>query len=149
VAVSFRNVEVPDGAPVDRWPYEALVAAIERGTVTDWARLTREMRREPWGPVARQVELYLGYAQPWGVGPLLQRALASARDQAAADERAAVAAEVASLVERSGLSLTEFASRIGTSRTRLSTYRTGRVVPSAALLVRMRRLADREGPSGV
>jgi DNA-binding transcriptional regulator YiaG len=147
VAVVFRNVDVRPDAPVREWPYEALVAAIERGTIGDWARVTRELRGDPWGPVARQVELYLSYAQPWGVGPLLERALASSRAQTAADERAAVAAEVRSLVDRSGLGLAEFASRIGTSRTRLSTYRSGRVTPSAALMVRMRRLAQRDANS--
>jgi hypothetical protein len=143
VSVRFRNVEVPEGAPVDSWPYEALVTARERGSVTDWSRLTSRIRRDPWGPVARQVELYLSYEMPWGVGPLLQRAVSAARAVAEADERAAVAAEVRSLVEQSGLSASEFALRIGTSRSRLSTYRTGRVTPSAALLVRMRRLVDR------
>lgn len=142
MAVAFRNVDVPDGASVDQWPYEALVTVIERGTVGDWARLTRRIRHDPWGPVARQVELYLSYAQPWGVGPLLDRAVRSARADAVAEERAAVAAEVRALVDRSGLSAAEFASRIGTSRSRLSTYRNGRVTPSAALLLRMRRLVD-------
>ncbi len=144
MVVAFRNVEVRPGAPVREWPYEALVAIIERGTISDWAHVTRELRGDPWGPVARQVELYLSYAQPWGVGPLLERTLASARQQAAADERAAVADEVRALVDLSGLSLSEFASRIGTSRTRLSTYRSGRVTPSAALMVRMRRLVHRD-----
>ncbi len=143
MSVRFRNVEVPVDAPVEQWPYEALIAAIERGTISDWARLTRQIREDPWGPVARQVELYLSYAQPWGVGPLLERALSSARTDAQADERAAIAADVRALVEQSGLSPTEFASRIGTSRSRLSTYRNGRVTPSAALLLRMRRLVER------
>lgn len=42
----------------------------------------------------------------------------------------------------SGLSRAEFASRVGTSASRLSTYVSGRVTPSAALLLRMRRVAD-------
>jgi transcriptional regulator with XRE-family HTH domain len=42
----------------------------------------------------------------------------------------------------SGLSRAEFAARIGTSPSRLSTYATGKVVPSAAMLVRMRRQAS-------
>jgi DNA-binding transcriptional regulator YiaG len=141
MSVAFRNVDVPPDADVDEWPYEALVTVIERGTIGDWARVTGEMRRDPWGPVTRQVEQYLSYAQPWGVGPLLQRAITAARHAAESAERAEVAAEVRALVEQSGLSATELASRIGTSRTRLSTYRTGRVTPSAALLVRMRRVA--------
>lgn len=143
MSVSFRNVDVPDAAPVHQWPYEALVTAIERGTIRDWARVSREVRRDPWGPVARQVELYLSYSRPWGVGALFERVLSAARADAEADERATVAAEIRSLVERSGLSPSEFASRIGTSRSRLSTYRTGRVTPSAALLLRMRRLVER------
>lgn len=142
MSLAFRNVEVLPNTPVELWPYEALVTAIERGTVTDWATLSRAIRLDPWGPVARQVELYLSYARPWGVGPLLVRVIASARAHSEADERAAVAAEVRSLVEQSGLSPSEFALRIGTSRTRLATYRNGRVTPSAAVLVRMRRVVD-------
>jgi transcriptional regulator with XRE-family HTH domain len=51
-----------------------------------------------------------------------------------------VGAEIRSLLDRSGLSQQDFADRIGTSRSRLSTYRSGKVVPSAAFLVRMRRV---------
>jgi transcriptional regulator with XRE-family HTH domain len=47
-------------------------------------------------------------------------------------------------VKRSGLSRAAFASRIGTSASRLSTYSSGKVIPSATLLLRIRRLADRE-----
>lgn len=145
MAVGFRNVDTSPDAPVAQWPYEGLVAAIERGTISDWARVSQELRADPWGPVARQVEQYLSYSRPWGVGPLLERALKAARQQAADQERAAVATEVRELIESSGLSLTEFASRIGTSRSRLSTYRSGRVTPAATLLVRMRGVARRAG----
>jgi transcriptional regulator with XRE-family HTH domain len=48
---------------------------------------------------------------------------------------------VQGLVARSGLSKQGFAERIGTSRSRLSTYMSGQVVPSATLMVRMRRVA--------
>lgn len=147
MAVAFRNVEVPDDAPVGQWPYEALVSAIERGTIREWARLTSHIRDDPWGSVARQVEQYLSYGDAWGVVPLLRRRIAAARAEAEADDKAAVAAEVCALVERSGLRATEFASRIGTSRTRLSTYQRGRVTPSAALLRRMQRVAEQSAPS--
>jgi transcriptional regulator with XRE-family HTH domain len=52
-----------------------------------------------------------------------------------------VTSEVRDLVASSGLSKQDFAGRIGTSRSRLSTYLSGRVVPSATLMVRMRRAA--------
>jgi transcriptional regulator with XRE-family HTH domain len=48
---------------------------------------------------------------------------------------------VRTLVAGSGLSKRDFAERIGTSRSRLSTYLSGKVVPSATLMVRMRRVA--------
>ena len=141
MGVAFRNVDVDPSAPVERWPYEAIVTVIERGTLEDWLILIRAITADPWGPVARQVEDYLTYEKPYGVGPLLTRAIARARRQAEATERALVAEEVGQLVEQSGLSLTEFASRMGTSVSRLSTYRSGRVTPSAALMTRMRRVS--------
>ncbi|MDR1151363.1 MAG: helix-turn-helix domain-containing protein [Bifidobacteriaceae bacterium] len=41
----------------------------------------------------------------------------------------------------SGLTAREFARRLGTSESRLSTYATGKVTPSATLLIRMENLA--------
>jgi DNA-binding transcriptional regulator YiaG len=148
MTVAFRNVEVPAGMPVSAWPYEAIVTVIERGSISDWAVLTREIRLDPWGPVARQVEEYLSYEWPTGVAALLQRAVESARVEATAAERAEVAREVGALLRRSALTSRGFAERIGTSASRLSTYRTGRVTPSAALLVRMRRVVDHLGRGG-
>lgn len=143
MTLAFRNVDVDPGRPVDDWPYEAIVTVIERGTLADWLLLTRAIDDDPWGPVARQVEDYLGYESPYGVGPLLGRAIERSRHQAEDRERSAVAEEVAHLVARSGLSMAELASRAGTSRTRLSTYRSGRVVPSATMLHRIRHTVTR------
>lgn len=138
----FRNVAVDPDSSVDTWPYEAIVTVIERGTFSDWLLLTRAIGAEPWGVVARQVEDYLSYESPYGVGPLLTRAIARARREAEEAERAAVAGEVRRLVSDSGLTTAEFASRIGTSRSRLSTYRTGRVVPAATMMHRMRHVSQ-------
>lgn len=143
MSVAFRNVDVDPHTPPETWPYEALVTVIERGTVTDWVRLTRAIDEEPWGVVARQVEEYLAYESPYGVGPLLARAIARARQEAESRERAEVAAEVRGLVEASGLSVADLARRVGTSRSRLSTYRSGRVTPSAAMMIRLRHTVSR------
>lgn len=142
MTVAFRNVDVDPDAPVDTWPYEAVVTVIERGTIGDWLLLTRAIDADPWGVVAREVEDYLSYESPYGVGPLLARAVARARRQAEEAERAAVADEVRRLVAASGLTTAEFAARIGTSRSRLSTYRSGRVVPSATMMHRMRQVSE-------
>lgn len=45
-------------------------------------------------------------------------------------------------VAASGLSMRQFAGGLGTSPSRFSSYRTGRVAPSAAFLVRAERIAD-------
>lgn len=85
----------------------------------------------------------LSHSRPYGTAELIEGLLERARRDAAADEREEVAAEVRQIVARSGLGRAELAARIGTSASRLSTYLNGKVTPSAALMVRMRRLADR------
>ena len=45
-------------------------------------------------------------------------------------------------VAASGLSMRQFAHALGTSPSRFSSYRTGRVAPSAAFLLRAERIAN-------
>lgn len=59
-----------------------------------------------------------------------------------ATDRAAVAAEMRDAVRRSGITQAAFARRLGTSASRLSTYVTGAVVPSAVTYRRALRVAD-------
>jgi DNA-binding transcriptional regulator YiaG len=143
VALQFRNVDADPSWPVERWPYEALVTAIDRGLLPHWRRIASAVRRDPWGKVARSIEDYAGYAEPSGGLTLLLRAVARARKDAEAADVADVAAQVRELVAASGLSRADFAAAIGTSTSRLSTYCTGAVTPSAALMVRMARVARR------
>lgn len=140
----FRNVDASPDDPVAEWPIEGIQAALERGSLTYWRRLVKAIQAEPWGRVARRVEGVLAYSRPYGVANLMERVIADAREAAEADERRAVAAEISCLVAESGLSRADFASRIGTSASRLSTYVNGKVTPSASLLVRMREVAERE-----
>jgi transcriptional regulator with XRE-family HTH domain len=139
--LTFRNVSASPDDPVEQWPQEAIQAALERGSLSHWQRLAEAIRAEPWGPVARRVEEVLTYSRPYGVANAMERIVARAREAAEANERQAVAAEVARLIDESGLTRAEFASRIGTSTSRLSTYATGKVTPSAGLLLRTRRVA--------
>ncbi|MGF1664377.1 MAG: helix-turn-helix domain-containing protein [Kineosporiaceae bacterium] len=81
------------------------------------------------------------HSRPYGVAEAMEEVVARARARPERDERAEVAREVREVVARSGFTSTEFARRIGTSRSRLSTYASGRVVPSAALMVRIRHVA--------
>lgn len=139
--VAFRNV---DASPVDdvrTWPYEALVAVIDRGLVPDWQPIFAELRRSPWGRVARRVEHYLSYREPGPASTLFALAVENTRAQVDRADRAEAAARVRKAVDHSGLTKAEFAQLVGTSASRLSTYLNGKVTPSAAMLIRIERTA--------
>jgi DNA-binding transcriptional regulator YiaG len=144
VALAFRNLTITPEAPVSTWPTEAVQTALERGDLSDWHRIVAAIRDDPWGKTARQIEEVLSHSRPYGVTEAMETALSRAREQAEARERAAVAAEIREAVKRSGLSRADFASRIGTSASRLSTYASGKVIPSATLMLRIRKAADRQ-----
>ncbi len=141
----FRNLTITPDDPVEHWGFEGLLAATERGEISDWSRIVATIRNDPWGEVAQTLAEVFEVAEDVGVVAVLRRALDRARTEMAAAERRQVAESIQLLVARSGLTRASFAERIGTSRSRLSTYTSGKVTPSAALLVRMQRLADSSG----
>jgi DNA-binding transcriptional regulator YiaG len=142
--LAFRNLAITPDAPVSEWPTEAVQTALERGDLADWHRIVAEIGADPWGKTARQVEEVLSHSRPYGLADAIEAALSRARERAEATERAAVAAGIREAVQRSGLSRAEFASRIGTSASRLSTYASGKVTPSATLMLRIHRVAGRQ-----
>ena len=75
MALQFRNVDASPEDDVRTWPYEALVTALDRGLVQDWQPIFSEIRRSPWGPVARRVERYLSYRESDGVTALFRLAV--------------------------------------------------------------------------
>lgn len=143
MALRFRNVDIAPDAPVEAWPTEGVIIALERGSLRDWRRIASAVRADPWGPVARRLEDALAVTSPYGTAELMRRALARARRDAEARERSEVARRVGALLDASGLDRRGFAEAIGTSTSRLSTYLTGKVATSSTLLVRMERVAGR------
>ena len=140
MTVAFRNVSSRPSDPVKSWSTEAVQAALERGGLAEWRLLVEAVGADPWGRTARQIEEVLDHSRPFGTAELLERAIEAARARTAAEERAAVAAELRELVRRSGLLQADFARRLGTSASRMSSYVNGAVVPSATLMVRARNL---------
>ena len=140
-ALKFRNITASVRDPVETWPFEGILTAVERGTMPDWRRLAAAIRADPWGPVAQQVLEAVELSHPYGTAELLTAVIERARQDAVDTERDQVADEIRGLVARSGLSRQDFALRLGTSRPRLSTYMSGKVTPSASLMLRMRRVA--------
>lgn len=145
MALAFRNLTISPDDPVADWPTEAVQTALERGDLADWRRIVAELKRAPWGRTARQVEEVLSHSRPYGIADTMTVVLDRIRADTERREREEIAAEVNSVIARSGLSRAEFAAHIGTSASRLSTYATGTVTPSATLLLRMRRVAEQQG----
>ncbi len=134
---------VSDDRPVEFWPTAAIRAALETDDLTVWQRIVVAIKRDPYGRTARQVEEVLETARPYGVSRALSEVLTRTREHLEANERAEVARQVQSLLERSGLGPDEFASRIGVPSKSFASYLSGETSPPASLMLRMRRLADR------
>ena len=135
--LAFRNLDVSPADPVETWPHEGVVTAMERGLRSDWQRIAAAVRRAPWGPVARSVQDYYDYGDERDVAELMMESVRRARAVAQQQERDTVAARIRSAVAASGVPAWRFAQDVGTSASRLSTYCRGSVLPSAAMLVRI------------
>jgi DNA-binding transcriptional regulator YiaG len=130
------------GRPVEFWSTAAIRAALEDGDISVVA-----IKRDPFGRTSRQVEEILetraDAGEPHGIAKAMREVLNRSRTHLETAERAEVARHVRVLLDRSGLSQREFASRIGTQSTVFADYLTGAVCPPASLMIRMRRLSDR------
>ncbi|GAA1061858.1 helix-turn-helix domain-containing protein [Agromyces bracchium] len=133
MALRFRNLEVTPEDPVDRWGAEGMLAAIDRGGVDDWRKIILAIRVAPYGPVAADLEEALELAESRGSAQLLRSALEGARQTP--EQR--VIERLRMLAFETDMSQGDLAARIGTSRTRLNSYLSGAVMPSAALVERV------------
>ena len=85
--LKFRNITASVDDPVETWPFEGILTAVERGTLPDWRRLAAAIRDDPWGPVAQQVLEALEMSRPYGTSELLTTVIGRARQDAADAER--------------------------------------------------------------
>ncbi|GAB3768729.1 helix-turn-helix domain-containing protein [Microlunatus parietis] len=134
----FRHIDVSPDAPVEEWGVEGILAAIDRGTIRHWRRIAAAVRKDPQGEVAADLDQALTGAESEASAAVLRLVLDRARETS--EQR--VARRFRMAIARSGLTQAEFAARLGTSASRLSTYVTGSVVPSAAMLDRAERLVE-------
>ena len=121
----------------------AIRSALQSGDITVWQKIVVAIKRDPYGRTARQVEEVLAQSGPGGVAKALNEVIVRSRTHLEANERAEAARHIGRLLERSGLSEQEFASRIGVSSADLAEFLAGRISPPASLVIRMRRLSDR------
>lgn len=139
MSVAFRNLSLTSDAPVSEWGVEGMLTAIDRGGSREWRRISDEVRRDPDGDAAQDLEAALPLAEDAGVVSVMRRVLWRAR----ASDQERSAARARRWVAESGLTRADIASLIGTSRSRLSTYETGHVVPSATTAAKLATLARR------
>lgn len=125
------------------WSTAAIRSALQSGDITVWQRIVVAIKRDPFGRTARQVEEVLERSDRSGVSKALEEVLRRSRSHLEAAERAEVAKHIRVLLDRSGLSESEFASRVGIPGDDLVIYLDGTVSPPASLMVRMSRLSDR------
>jgi hypothetical protein len=137
------EVRLHDGRPIEFWPTSAIRSALETGDITVWQRIVVAIKRDPFGRTARQVEEVLEHTEPLGISKALSEVLVRSRQHLETNERAEAARHVRLLLDRSGLSEQEFASRIGVPSADLAIYLEAEVSPPASLMIRMRRLSDR------
>lgn len=137
----FRNIDASPDDPVAQWGFEGLLAAIERGGMRLWDRIAAELRRQPYGAVARLLEHeVINAVSHEGERELFRQVLARARRRSEQDAKIEVVKRLRSLLARSGLSQRDFAAQLGTSASRFSTYLNGKVTPGADLLIRAERI---------
>ncbi|TNM38318.1 helix-turn-helix transcriptional regulator [Nocardioides albidus] len=124
----------------------------EHGTLAEWRSHLGMVAARPWGTYSRDLLRLARRCRSDLLRDGVERAVALCREEHQARERADVAREIRRSLALSGVSQREFAAEIGTSASRLSTYATGAVVPSATMLLRIRRTArlleQRQGGPG-
>ncbi|MCR1784585.1 helix-turn-helix domain-containing protein [Nocardioides carbamazepini] len=131
-----------DAAPAPATSRAAVLRALDEGNVPSWRRQASAIAAEPWaGPGSAWIALLDPSRDAFALACLSAHVDRAQRD-AAAQERGAVAKHIRRTIAEAGVSQREFAQLIGTSQSRLSTYVSGTVVPSAAMLVRISQAGD-------
>lgn len=128
------------GTP-DDWSTKLIVEAIDTGGIAQWRRIAAFLAENPWCPTTKMIEKATTLATDTAVAAAICAVVELVRAQRERLERQEVARQVAAHVADSQLTQSEFAVRVGTSASRLSTYVNGSVTPSAAMMLRMGAVA--------
>ena len=127
---------------------EQLMDLVHHGNARRWRAALLPLIESPWGPYGEHIVALTKEAELDVITEVLQECRKVYRHRQEQRERDAIAREIRRLVAISGLTQRQFAAQIGTSPSRLSTYVNGRVIPSAAMLLRIRRVAHAQRRSG-
>ncbi len=140
--LQFRNIDTTPLAPVRSWPAEAIETALHRGALRDWRRIAAEIRRSPWGKVARTVADVASWGEHGGVDALMTHHIDHCRASIRTAGRRRWANHIRQLRADTGLSMRAFAALAGTSASRLSDYENCRVAPTTDVLSRIEHAVE-------
>jgi len=130
------DIDPMQRAPLPATPSEFRLV-VERGGADLWRRILANIAVHPWGPVVARLEELARAADLEGPARAIDRCAKVYRERVAESERREVAKEIRRLVAVSGRTQRQFAQYVGTSAPRLSTYGSGIVTPSAAMMLRI------------
>lgn len=134
----FADID-PDRVTAPITSVAELHRLLDVGTVVEWRAHLSTIASSPWGPYADDLLALSKSSERPAALAAIASSIAQCQEWCRDRERDQVAREIRHLVAVSGASQREFASRIGTSPSRLSTYVRGTVTPSAAMLLRIQR----------
>lgn len=138
----IRNVRFDPCAPISEWSVEVVETVLDRGSLSDWHLLAAEIRRQPWGNIARQVAEIISWGEHYGVDQLMSTIIERARQRFDDDARQRYAAQLRQRRLDAGLAQRELAQAAGTSASRLSAYENGTVAPTTTVLGRIEAVID-------
>ena len=137
MSLQFRNIDATPDDPVQSWGVEGLLAAIERGNITHWARIVQALEDNPAPTFRAQLHEALDIADAPGAVALLSRAL----DDAADPDGAEIKHRMRLAWRHSGLTHAALAEAAQTSRPRITAYMSGAQAPTTRVAARIERVA--------
>lgn len=137
-ALLLQGVDEASPAPGVETVEEFLDIA-ENGSITEWRHLMRLVRESAWSPHAVRLAELAAEAGHAHAASVIAALIDLSREQQHQAERDTVAREIGRLVALSGVPQAEFAEWMGTTPDHLSTYASGTVTPSAAVMLRISR----------
>lgn len=140
LTTEFRNIDLDTSASIAELSFEAIQTIMSRGSLQDWQLLGAEIKRNPWGELARNVETIAGWNENYGVDALFLRHIEQSRSDVRRRAKLRFARRIRHLRRTLGLTLEQMAGRIGTSVSRLSDYENAKVSPTSEVLGRIELL---------
>lgn len=138
MALRFRNLTVTPNDPVAEWGVEGILIALERGGADDWRKTAFAVAADESGDAALDFEEAASIAEGSGAVAVVRNMVAYLTRSA----RESTVYRLKSAFASTEMTQADVARLLGTSASRLSTYLSGKTMPSAEVLVQLEDLAS-------